>query len=297
MKTNFFRPLFFAACALIPLAISCNLLKNQVDRVDTQAMLRKTQPSLDSLARSMGVQLMLGVNEETPRLTKSILSGLKGATDTLDPDIQKIMRTLDSLGTLSNEQLNKLGDNFEMRVSKLKDDLKDEELKKFLIGTIESMTGKLKKDTKSLLSDMIQSSLDELGSASSKEKIRLIINNILSDDTKQQAQSLVQTALQPTMDTLLKRIDKIVHKDVPFVQRQANKLLWTLGLLSAGIIGLVWYQRRKYARLVSLLTYEIDKIPSQQAYDELTQKIKNEAQKTGLEPLLRETLKEQGINS
>ena len=95
----------------------------------------------------------------------------------------------------------------------------------------------------------------------------------------------------------MKRVEKIVHKDVPFVQRQAKNLLLALGAVAAAIIGWIWYQRRRYAKLVSVLTYEIDKIPSQTLYDELTKRIRNEAQKNELEPLLRDVLKEQGINT
>jgi len=68
-------------------------------------------------------------------------------------------------------------------------------------------------------------------------------------------------------------------------------------VLSAAIIGWVWYQRRRYAKLVRVLTYEIDKIPSQTLYDELTKRIRNEAQKNELEPLLRKSLKETGLNT
>jgi hypothetical protein len=288
--------IFFLGLLLLPMA-ACNLLKNQVGQVDVEAFLQKTQPTLDSLARQAAQSATIGASEKAHLISKSLIQGMKGSMDTLDPDIRKIMRTIDSLGNLTDAQLVKLGETLETSLDKLKTGIKDEELKKFLLGTIESLTGKLRKDTKYMLSDMIQATLDSMGTESSKEKIRAIINDLLGEETKKQAQSLIQGALQPTMDTLLNRIDKIVHKDVPFVQRQANKLLGLLALLSAGIIGFVYYQRRKYAKLVGLLAYQIDKIPSKEAYDELTHKIRNEAQKTGLEPLLRETLKEQGINT
>ena len=284
------------ACLLLHLA-SCNLLKNEVDKVDVKALLRKTQPELDSLAYQSGQNISLGMSEKAEMLSQNLIRGLKGSMDTLDPDIRKIMRTIDSLGTLTDAQLVKLGETLENRLDRLKTNIKDEDLKKFLIGTVEEMTGKLRKDTRYLLSDMIQASLDSLGMESSKEKIRAIIRELLGENTREQAQLLIQGALQPTIDTILRGVDKIVHKDVPFVQRQANKLLVSLALLAAAIIGFVWYQRRKYAKLVGLLTYEIDKLSSKEAYDELTHKIRNEAQKTGLEPLLRETLKEQGINT
>ena len=297
VKTISLPRILFSLALIVFCFSACNLLKNQVDRVDVEAFLRKTQPSIDSLSISAGRYATIGASERAQLVSKSLIQGLKGSMDTLDPDFRKLMRTIDSLGRLSDAQLTKLGENLEARINGLKTSIKDEELTSFLIGAVEGVTGKLRKDTKYLLSDMIQASLDSMGTESSHEKIKLIINSFLGEDTKVKAQALVQGALQPTMDTLLARIDKIVHKDVPFVQKQANKLLTLLALLSAGIIGFVYYQRRRYAKLVGLLTYQIDKLPSQELYDELTKKIRNEAQKSGLEPLLRETLKEQGINT
>jgi hypothetical protein len=279
------------------LLCACNVLKNQTDRIDVHGLLKKMQPAADSLARTAGANAALGASEQAQLISQKLLQGLKGSMDTLDPDIQKMMRTVEQLGSLSAEQLDKMGQKLDAQVAKLKTDLKDEELKRFLVGTVESLTGTLRQSTRTMLSDMVQTTLDSMGNASTQVKIERIIDQLLGESTQQKAQKLVQGALQPTMDTLLARIDKIVHKDVPFVQRQANKLLIMLALLSAGIIGFVWYQRRRYARLVGLLTYQIDKLSSKDAYDELTGKIRNEAQKTGLEPLLRETLKEQGINT
>jgi hypothetical protein len=285
----FFLALLFGA--------ACGLLKNEVDRVDIKALLNKTQPEIDSIAYHAGQNATLGASDKARLLSQNLIQGLKGSMDTLNPDIQKIMRTIDSLGNLTDAQLNQLGQTLEVRLDRLKSSIKDEDLKKFLIGTIEEMTGKLRKETRYLLSDMIQASLDSLGTASSKEKIRMIIDDLLGENTQQQAQVLIRGALQPTIDTILRGVDRIVNKDVPFVQKQASQLLILLALLAAGIIGLVWYQRTKYAKLVGLLTYQIDKIPSQTLYDELTKRIRNEAQKEGLEPLLRDTLEEQGINT
>ena len=297
LKT-FIRSLYPALLFLLLLYCSaCGLLKNEVDRVDIKALLNKTQPEIDSIAYHAGQNATLGASDKARILSQNLIQGLKGSMDTLDPDIQKIMRTIDSLGNLSDAQLNQLGQTLELRLDRLKSSIKDEDLKKFLIGTVEEMTGKLRKETRYLLSDMIQASLDSLGTASSKEKIRMIINDLLGENTQQQAQVLIQGALQPTIDTILRGVDRIVNKDVPFVQKRASQLLVLLALLAAGIIGLVWYQRTKYAKLVGLLTYQIDKIPSQTLYDELTKRIRNEAQKEGLEPLLRDTLEEQGINT
>lgn len=284
-----FSALFYTA--------GCNLLKNNVDNIDLKKFRDKNQAHIDSILRSATRSAALGIADTAKLISQNLISGLKGSMDTLDPDFQKLKLKIEELGNLTDAQLAKLGNQLEMRVKNLKADIKDEELKKFLISVIEESTGKLKKETKTMLSDMIQNALNSFDAETARDKVQIILNGALGDSTRIKAQQLVNGALQPTMDTLLARIDKIVHKDVPFVQKQAKKLLLALALLAAGIIGWVWYQRRRYAKLVSLLTYQIDKIPSQTLYDELTKRIREEAQKSELEPLLRETLKEQGINT
>jgi hypothetical protein len=276
--------------------INCNSLNKAVSKINLKPVINSANPELDSLARNATRNAVLGASDNAKLLTQNLIRGLKGSMDTLNPDIQKIMKTIDSLGKLSDKQLNLLGNSLNNQIGKLKDNIKDEELKKFLVSTIEQATGTLQKSTKNMLSNIIQTGLDSLSGNSSKEKITKIIQNILGDSTKKQVQLLVSSALQPTMDSLFKRIDKLTEKDIPFVQKQASKLLWSLGILASGIIGFVWYQRRKYAKLVQLMTYEIHNVPSKDAYDELTTRIKSSAQKESLEPLLKSTLKDQGIN-
>ncbi len=288
---------FLLLSGLMLFASACNLLKNNIDNVDLKPFRDKNQVYIDSLLRSASRSAALGFADTAGLISKNLIIGLKGSMDTLDPDFQKLKLKIEELGNLSDAQLAKLGNQLELRVKNLKADIKDEELKKFLIGVIEESTGKLKKETKTLLSDMIQDALNSFDAETAKEKIQIILNGALGDSTRIKAQELVSGALQPTVDTILTRVEKILHKDVPFVQKQAKNLLFALAALAAAIIGWVWYQRRRYAKLVSLLTYQIDKIPSQTLYDELTKRIREEAQKNELEPLLRSTLKDQGINT
>ncbi len=274
----------------------CNILGKNLDRADLSGFQTKNQPYIDSMIRSAGREVALGFSDSAQLISRNLILGLKGAMDTLDPDFKKMERKIAELGQMSRSQLDSLGQVLERRLSSLKADIQDEELKKYLIGMIEESTGSLKKQTKSLLSDMIQKALDDFDAQTAREKVQLIVRGALDDSTRLMARELVHGALQPTVDTIMERIEKLVHKDVPFVQRKAQQLLIAIGLVSMAIIGWIWYQRRRYARLVSLLTYQIDKIPSQELYDELTRRIRNEAQRTELEPLLRQTLKEQGIN-
>jgi len=295
-KMNFKSLVMLLLTASLLFAAGCNLLKTNVDNVDLKKFRDKNQVYIDSLLRSASRSAALGIADTAHLIGKNLLIGLKGSMDTLDPDFQKLKLKIEELGNLSEAQLDSIGKTLESRLNSLKANIKDEDLKKFLISIIEESTGKLKKETKTLLSEMIQHTLNNFDAETARDKLQIMLDGALGDSTKIKAQELVNGALQPTMDSLFKRIEKIVHKDVPFVEKQARKLLLALAALSAAIIGWVWYQRRRYAKLVSVLTYEIDKIPSQTLYDELTKRIRNEAQKNELEPLLRKSLKETGIN-
>ncbi len=275
----------------------CNLLKNNLDNANLGAFRANNQADLDSLMLSAGRSAAQGMADSAHLIAQNMLIGLKGAMDTLDPDFKKLENQIKQFGSLTQLQIDSLGDLLEKRLDSLKGNLKDEDLALFFTDLLEESVGKLKSSTKTALSDMIAEALKNVDTETLNEKIQIILRGALGDSTKIMAQQLVSGAFQPTVDSVLNRIEKIVQKDVPFVKKQAENLLLALAALSITIIGWVWYQRRRYAKLVGILTYQIDKIPSQELYDELTKRIRNETQKTELEPLLRETLKQQGINT
>ena len=278
---------------------ACNLLRKNIDNLDNP----KTKSVIDSITSSTGRNLTRGLSDTAnnigKRLGQGLIKGLEGSVDKLDPDIKKIMKTIDSLGNLSNAQLQKIGDSLHSQLGRIKNDINDKKLKKSLIDFLETFTGTLKDNTKNLLSNMVQNALDSLSGKSSKAKIDIFVHNLLSDTNAKNTQKFLDASLKPTIDTLADRIDKIVNKvhgELDVVHRNAWWFLSGLGLLACGIIGFVWYQRRKYAKLLKIMTYQIHAIPSKDSYDNLTQQIQSQAQKDGLEPLLRSTLKEQGIN-
>ena len=277
---------------LVSLLFSCNLEKS----LNLSKVLTDAQPAVDSLAKGAGRNAGEGLEESVKGITQQFLSGLKGATDTLNPDIIRIEKVLDSIGSLSALQLVKLGDTLNIQIARVKGQIDSKKIQKFLVSTLEQLTGKLSKGTKNLLSNMIQTTLDSLNTKASQQKISMIVAGLLNDSAKARVQAFVSGALQPTIDSITNKVDHIVHKDLPFVQREASLLLWSLGILAAAIIGFVWYQRRRYARLSEILTYQINKIPMQGAYDDLTQHISAQTQSENLEQLLRATLKKQGIN-
>jgi hypothetical protein len=274
------------AMILSILFTSCNILKNEVDKIDFTKPINKAEPALSDLASKAGENFVLGATKALPQAA----SGLKGFADTLNPDIKKLIHAIAIAGDTTNIQLTKLGDNLHWQIGRLKGDLK------FTDELVAKIMRTLDKNSQRLLTNMLQNALDSMNSPASKAKLDSIIGNILSEKTSMRTQQLVNNTLQPTIDTLTSRIDKIVHKDIPFVQRQASMIIGGITLAALLIIGFVWYQRRKYLRLIKVLTYQIDQIGDQSSYDNLTKHISSQTKKEDLEPLLKNILSEQGIN-
>ena len=205
----------------------------------------------------------------------------------IDPAVKKLLVAISTIGDTTSMQLTKVGNSLHWQIGRLQGDLN---------GTLANLTASLDTDAKKMVDDIIQSALNSASSTASRAKIDTLVSTLLDKNTDAKAQKLVSSALQPTIDTLSNRIDRIVHKDVPFVQKQAGLLLAILGAIALVIIGFVWYERSRYSRLVKVLTYQIDKIQNKDVYNELTDNISSQTKNEGLEPLLRKTLAKQGIN-
>jgi len=273
------------------LVMGCNLGKT------LNKGLTEARPSIDTLSRDAGRNLAVGISDSATLLVRRIISGLKGITDTLDPDTRKIYFFLDSLGNLGSDQITRLGDSLNVQILRAKGQIDSKAIQKYLITTLDKLTGGLKHQTKDLLANAIQSALNSLKTDSSRRKMDTLVANLLSDSNRAHLASFLNGALSPTIDTLTSRIHNTVHEDLPFVKRQAIWLLVALGSIAIVIIGWVWYQRRRYSRLLEILTYHINYLSSKDSYDELTKSIQQQTLSENLEPLLRQTLKKQGINN
>jgi hypothetical protein len=121
-----------------------------------------------------------------------------------------------------------------------------------------------------------------------------MVNGIL--DTNKQNGLL--TFVDSAAALVIRRIDGVrgdIKTDLSFVQRNVTWVLIALGAVAIGIIGFVWWQKRKYARLTQLLTLQIHDIPNKTEYNQLTANISKKAKEEGLEKSLRDFLSEQGI--
>jgi hypothetical protein len=270
---------------------SCNIGK------DLNKDLADARPSIDTLTRDAGRNIVAGASDSATLLVHRIISGMKGITDTLDPDIRKVYHILDSLGATGSSQITRLGDSLNAQITRLKGQVDPKAIQKYLISTVEKLTGTLKQQTKDLLADAIQSALNSLKADSTHRKIDTLVANLLDDANKARLSTFLSGALAPTIDTITAKIHGTVQEEIPFVKRQAVTLLIALGVIACAIIGWVWYQKRRYSRLLEILTYHINGMPAQDSYDNLTKSIQQQTQSENLEPLLRETLKRQGINN
>jgi len=273
---------------------SCNIqkgLQKDIDSISFTKPINKLNSPLDTLGRRLSANMLMGLSDSSKKAIDNILNNVNGALGKLklDPEIKKLLSAISTMGDTTSLQITKLGNNIHWQIGRVGGDLN---------GVIAKLSSALDKDAAKLVNDIIQSALNAATSTTSKAKIDSIISNALDKNTDSKTQRLVTSALQPTIDSLANKIDSIVHKEVPFVQKQASLLLIILAAIALAIIGFIWYERAKYARLVKVLTYQIDKMPKENvgAYDDLTHKIKAQAQNEDLQPLLSKVLKVQGIN-
>lgn len=283
---------------------ACELLKNttgiskdlknlsqKLDSATSDSMSLRSK--LDAIAISVGENAAIGVSNKTDSISIKFIQGLKGITDTLDPDIQKLMSRI---GQLSDSQLLIIGHRITEQLSVIKGNIKDDSLKNFIFSIVEGVTGRLNNGTKDLLSNMIKNALDTLESEASKKRLNSVIDSLLNESTKQKIGAFLSGILQPSIDSIMLKTDKITQQNIPFIQKQATKLLISLGALAFAIIGYIGYQQRKYLKLIRVLTTQIEFIPQQKVYDELTQNIRKQTVSEGVEPLLRKILSDQGNN-
>jgi hypothetical protein len=272
--------------------LSCNLqqkLQKMVDGITYSKMAKNLKTPSDSLANSLSGSLLMGIADSSHKALDTIFKNLNGK---VDPELAKLVHAINTIGDTTRIQINKMGDSVHWQIGRISGDIKS------ISSTADKLVGRLRNQVKNLPGLLIANALDTLSSTKSHAKMDAIMSNLLDSNTKAKVRDLVSSAMRPTLDSLSKDADKLVHKDVPFMKKQAIELVVAIGIVVIIIIAFVWYERRRYARLTQILTYEIDKMPegNVNAYDDLTHRIKKHAQDENLEPLLRKVLVKQGIN-
>ena len=149
----------------------------------------------------------------------------------------------------------------------------------------------------------LQHLLGEMLGDSTKIKLGILRDELLGPKTGVALNRIIDTVVSHIVDSSVARLSKRIRSDidpllkdnVSFLKRNALSLLIALAALAAIIITLIWLNRRKYLRMVAMLTKQIHDIPNQELYDTITARVKNEAVTAGLEPTLRKVLQENGL--
>jgi hypothetical protein len=282
----------FASLALIYSLFSCNLqqkLQKTVDGITYSKLTKNLKPPLDSLFNSIAGSMLMGIADSSHKALDTIFKNLNG---NVDPELRKLIHAVNTIGDTTNFQINKIGDSVHWQIGRISGDIKS------ISKTVDKLVANIKNQVKDLPGILVANALDTLQSKKSRAKMDSIMSHLLDSNTKAKVRDLISSAMKPTLDSLSKDADRLVQKDVPFIKKQAIGLIVAIGIVVIIIIAFVWYERRRYARLTQILTYEIDKMPegNGDAYDNLTHRIKKHAQDENLEPLLRKILVKQGIN-
>jgi hypothetical protein len=273
---GFFLVLLFYGCSLEKLGSSAGQgLASKSDTIGSNvvhgALMELTDPAnqlrlkrfVDSLVASMGDTLI-------------------GKVAVLDDSLfsQKTIQWADSLvEALTGQQM-------QLNVKKIQ---------LALIGKTKTDVAEIKKTFSDLLNQIL--------STDTKGRLISLRDALLGDSTNKAITKITDSFVSHLVDTAMVKLsrryesdlDPALHKDIGFIARNATGLLVTLGAIAAAIILLVWWSRRKYLRLTTLLTKHINTIPDQRVYDTVTSNIKSDAMTAGLEEDLRDLLAKNGL--
>lgn len=216
----------------------------------------------------------------------------------IDSLLMVVMARLDTSG---NGIISRVGNNLIIKVDSIREvltgaklDSNIARLMRTALGTeTQAMIKEITGDVRFTLKD-VDAIITSLKDTAILAGLVTMVNGIL--DTNKQNGLL--TFVDSAAALVIRRIDGVrgdIKTDLSFVQRNVTWVLIALGAVAIGIIGFVWWQKRKYARLTQLLTLQIHDIPNKTEYNQLTANISKKAKEEGLEKPLRDFLSEQGI--
>lgn len=181
-----------------------------------------------------------------------------------------------------------LGEDTQKLVGGFRDQLLGEETKKLAGSLRDEMLGRPTREHVALLRDEL------LGPRTAALLKQLLADSLLNDETAARLAALVDKVFVP-VEERLESINEMVKEDLGVVQKNAVWIILLLALVALSIIGWVWYQRRKYLRMLRVVTMQIKEAGDQASPGELTEAIKARALEEGVERHLNKFLQRERI--
>jgi hypothetical protein len=255
-----------------------------------------------SLVRDSGKNFATGFNQRADTLSRTVI---KGITEQLsDPATKKrVIGLLDSIVV-------SLDNTIEPRVQGMMGNVLNHKVLLWSDSLVEVLSGKhLRLNMRALQYEMVGRTKEDI--LQIRNSFKAFLDDMLSDNTVQKFGKFRDEMLGPKTDSAISRIvdhatAKVINQinyrlnptfkqDVSYLGKYGAYFLAGTGAIAVIIILVVWWSKRRYANMVTLLAKHIHNIPDQKVYDKVTGRIKDEAISTGLEPYLRKILTANGL--
>lgn len=240
-----------------------------------------------SESEQIGANLILGIrNELTDSVTRIKIAGFLDSliSSVVDSTGKKIVKSSDSIffhkiiPWADSIVVTLLGPKVQADLAKLQ----------------YTLVGKTKEDVfemKAALEQLIVFALSD----STQGRIGLLRDELLGAKTDSAVSKIVDHAMTQIINRYNKDLNPVIKDDISFIEKNAKELLILTGAIALGIIFFVWLSRRKYLKLVAVLSKHINEIPDQKIFDQITSNIKKETVPGLLEPTLRKVLERNGM--
>lgn len=268
----FVLPIFFASCVTV-----------HTPEV-TQALNDFKHIRIDSIMRAVGGGLITGLNDSL-----------------LDAQTKRRLDTL--VGSLASTLVASAQDTLLDAKTRAKID-------STLSGIVATLTGKKTQlGLDSLIGSVGRSARLQIGlilkdalGKKTQDQLAALLDRVIGDSTKWKIDTLMSHALgaypQRSLQALIDTINRGLKQSGTEVKSTSNAIIWSLvgGIVVVlGVATWLYIQKRKVQKVSEVVTYAIHNIPERSAYDELTHRIQDEAQRQKVEPVLQKILDEQGL--